>query len=327
VKTGRLFLALGTLAAVMLPSAIAFGYEQTMTCTKSGIYACLPGEFAKPVYWPQRRLSFVINEEGSDDFENGSDGKISEELQQVIRLSFNAWHEVECAYLEFQYDGLTSDRSVGFSRGDENSNIVMWTEEWPYGGATTAYALTSVTFDTKTGIIADADIELNGDQFTFSNEDEEANTIVDVRNTLTHEVGHFIGLDHSSIEDATMYARAPEGELIKRSLHEDDIEGLCAIYPLDDDGDSFLTEEEDLNGDGDPSNDDTDGDGIPNYKDPDDDGDGIPTIDEPGEHLDNPDGGDNPLCLCASTSTQVPVPGGLLLILGGLMIRGRRKRD
>ena len=88
-----------------------------------------------------------------------------------------------------------------------------------------------------------------------------------------------------------------------------------------------MTEEEDLNGDGDPSNDDTDGDGIPNYKDPDDDGDGIPTIDEPGEHLDNPDGGDNPLCLCASTSTQVPVPGGLLLILGGLMIRGRRKRD
>ena len=90
MKTGRLFLALGTLAAVMLPSALALGYEQTMTCTKSGIYACLPGEFAKPVYWPQRRLSFVINEEGSDDFENGSDGKISEELQQVIRLSFNA---------------------------------------------------------------------------------------------------------------------------------------------------------------------------------------------------------------------------------------------
>ncbi len=34
---------------------------------------------------------------------------------------------------------------------------------------------------------------------------------------------------------------------------------------------------EDVNGDGDCSNDDTDGEGIPNWRDPDDDGDGVPT--------------------------------------------------
>lgn len=51
----------------------------------------------------------------------------------------------------------------------------------------------------------------------------------------------------------------------------------------DPDGDGILTEDEDLNGDGDPTNDDTDEDGIPNYLDEDDDGDGIPTIDEPGD--------------------------------------------
>jgi len=325
VKKGLLFS--GVLAAAILAPAMATAYEQTMTCTKSGIYACLPGEIAQPVHWPQRVLPFVINEEGSDDFEQGADGKISEELQQVIRLSFNAWYEVDCAYLEFRYDGLTSDRTVGFTRGEDNSNIVMWTEDWPYGGATTAYALTSVTFDTKTGIIADADIELNGDQFSFTNEDEEAATLVDVRNTLTHEVGHFIGLDHSPIEDATMYARAPEGELIKRSLHEDDIEGLCDIYPLDDDEDGYPTEEEDLDGDGDPSNDDTDGDGIPNYQDPDDDGDGIDTIDEPGSHLDNPGGSDNPLCFCASMTQSAPAPAMLWLLLGGFALRGRRRKQ
>ncbi len=52
------------------------------------------------------------------------------------------------------------------------------------------------------------------------------------------------------------------------------------IQILDDDGDGVLTTDEDINGDGDPTNDDTDGDGIPNYLDTDDDGDGIETIDE-----------------------------------------------
>lgn len=48
----------------------------------------------------------------------------------------------------------------------------------------------------------------------------------------------------------------------------------------DDDGDDLSTLKEDLDGDGDPTNDDTDGDGKPNYLDNDDDGDGIDTIDE-----------------------------------------------
>ncbi|KAB8142250.1 isopeptide-forming domain-containing fimbrial protein [Chloroflexia bacterium SDU3-3] len=48
----------------------------------------------------------------------------------------------------------------------------------------------------------------------------------------------------------------------------------------DEDADHVKNSAEDLNADHNPANDDTDGDGIPNYLDADDDGDGIPTIDE-----------------------------------------------
>lgn len=48
----------------------------------------------------------------------------------------------------------------------------------------------------------------------------------------------------------------------------------------DSDGDSLLDAVEDENGDGDPNNDDLDGDGMPNYLDPDDDGDGMQTLQE-----------------------------------------------
>ncbi len=50
--------------------------------------------------------------------------------------------------------------------------------------------------------------------------------------------------------------------------------------PGDHDNDNVFSNDEDINGDGDPTNDDTDGDGVPNFADPDDDGDGILTINE-----------------------------------------------
>ena len=48
----------------------------------------------------------------------------------------------------------------------------------------------------------------------------------------------------------------------------------------DHDFDGILSIDEDVDGDGNPFNDDTDGDDIPNYADPDDDGDGVNTIAE-----------------------------------------------
>jgi heat shock protein beta len=56
----------------------------------------------------------------------------------------------------------------------------------------------------------------------------------------------------------------------------------------DDDGDGVINETEDLNNNGDYSDDDTDGDGVPNYLDDDDD-DGIKTVDESKDDLDGDD--------------------------------------
>lgn len=48
-----------------------------------------------------------------------------------------------------------------------------------------------------------------------------------------------------------------------------DGDGIPNYFDIDDDGDGILTKNEDANGDGDPTNDDTDGDGIPDYLDKD----------------------------------------------------------
>ncbi|MEZ4864571.1 MAG: hypothetical protein R3C14_24865 [Caldilineaceae bacterium] len=71
-------------------------------------------------------------------------------------------------------------------------------------------------------------------------------------------------------------ARDTDGDTIPDYLDANNTDGLQA----DNDGDGILTGNEDLNGDGNIYNDDSDGDGTPNYLDNDDDNDSVLTKDE-----------------------------------------------
>src|SRR5204862_6586571 len=81
--------------------------------------------------------------------------------------------------------------------------------------------------------------------------------VQDLQNTLTHEFGHLLGLDHNcygsadrsrgidqnghavpdcnrappAVQEATMYASVMRGDVARRDLSADDIDGVCAIYP------------------------------------------------------------------------------------------------
>ena len=78
-----------------------------------------------------------------------------------------------------------------------------------------------------------------------------------------------------TLDDEDNVPTALEGTIL-----DTDNDGYPNYIDTDDDGDNIATREEDLNGDGDPTNDDTDNDGIPNYLDKDDDNDGIDSINE-----------------------------------------------
>jgi MYXO-CTERM domain-containing protein len=129
-------------------------------------------------------------------------------------------------------------------------------------------ALTSVLYDPETGRVFDADIEMNGwdgegegtslspgtsgpPHGWYFTCDKQAGWApctqygqggcfhIDARNTLTHEVGHLVGLAHPcegsgcgpALQPLTMYPQTSPGDVEKRTLHPDDVAGLCAIYP------------------------------------------------------------------------------------------------
>ena len=53
----------------------------------------------------------------------------------------------------------------------------------------------------------------------------------DVYSVLTHEFGHFAGLDHVTDRTHTMYPSTPPDCIIYRTLCNGDAEGLHALYP------------------------------------------------------------------------------------------------
>jgi hypothetical protein len=151
---------------------------------------------------------------------------------------------------------------------DARNIVVFRTQSWDDAfHPDAAVALTSVT-KKHDGRILDADIEINAATQAWGNLDPGSpdftpgnglNVPFDLQNAITHEFGHFIGLAHTcqgladpaqlidnngnpvpecdfapaSIKATTMFAMIDQAsaETSKRVLSQDDVDGVCAIYP------------------------------------------------------------------------------------------------
>ena len=179
------------------------------------------------LFWPSRCVGFSVQEDGTANLP-------MEEVRAVIEAGFLAWTDLPCevgaATIAFSPQGEVACRKAEYDPDGPNANVVMFQDtKWDYAGVENNLAKTTVTYDTGTGEIFDADIELN---FAFNELTVGDDAVVyDLGSLVTHEIGHFIGLDHTPDPLATMFAGYAEGETIQRTLEDDDIAGVCAIYP------------------------------------------------------------------------------------------------
>jgi MYXO-CTERM domain-containing protein len=101
-------------------------------------------------------------------------------------------------------------------------------DEWPYAGFEDTFALTTLTYDTATGELYDADIEINTFGIVFTTTDSDV--VYDLASTLQHETGHFLGIAHSPEVASPMFP-LPEFGITRRELSADDVAAICDIYP------------------------------------------------------------------------------------------------
>jgi hypothetical protein len=138
----------------------------------------------------------------------------------TITTAADTWDE-QTSYAVFAYQGTTG-KSAGTRDG---YNVVAW-------GLYLNPNVIAVTYIWYTGDeILESDCRMNTLRFKWSLTGE-ANKM-DVQNIMTHEFGHWCGLD-DLYNDAdywlTMYGYANYGETYKQTLGLGDILGLQAVY-------------------------------------------------------------------------------------------------
>lgn len=132
--------------------------------------------------------------------------------QGAIQRSFQAWAETPDSVVRFQPSGLTDGAA-----GKDGRNLVTLNSELFKNSGFIAY--TTTWFDND-GKMEEADIQIDPSIVKEG---------YNVQNVVQHEVGHFLGLDHSAVVSATMYPYVvAEGPT---PLDSDDLIAVASMYP------------------------------------------------------------------------------------------------
>lgn len=248
------------LVALLVLSATAHAYVRSRTEKGS-----------TPVYWTGGCVFIQPDSGGSPDLS-------ADVVFSVVQKSMDNWMSVtnSCSYLQLKYV-----QPAPLDAHYDGVNVIKFrSDKWCHPDDAKsknqcydamAAAITTVFYvdhpgQSNDGAIVDADVELNGINFTFVQEPSTmaprtGTNLADFENTLTHELGHLMGLDHTcrdsatpanavddtgapppdcraipaaqrdKITEATMYNLAVPGEIKKRSPEADDVAGICAAYP------------------------------------------------------------------------------------------------
>lgn len=218
-----------------------------------------------PLYWAKSCAELVRPEEGTSGIAGSNE-------QQVILDALGVWNTAiaSCSFMNL-VDAGTEGREVG----RDFVNLIKFRDDrWCRPAVdgdpercfnAQAAGVTTVTFvdepsDERDGEIVDADVELNNVTFKITVEGQGSGTAsceADLANTLVHELGHLLGLEHTCrgptepervdhtgaavplctqttspvITEATMYPFQSCGETKKASLEPDDLQAICASHP------------------------------------------------------------------------------------------------
>ncbi len=155
-----------------------------------------------------------------------------------------------CGSLTLRDASRSMSKTVGYVASGPNENLIVfrlkkctdaftatapcWASStcgnqgdcWDHSNS--AIAITSTSYTPSTGRDLDSDIELNSPSFQFTT---GVPVITDVENTMTHELGHLVGLAHINLFGSTMNPRAETGEIGKRVLDPGSKQFVCDVYP------------------------------------------------------------------------------------------------
>jgi hypothetical protein len=152
----------------------------------------------------------------------------------AVRASFAQWQAVPGTVLKFEDAGLVAP-GVDINTSD-NQNVVFWEKNdlLINGGndnISGSLGLTFTSYYPDNNALAEADIVFNGVQYRWTadfNGTDPGKQFIET--VAAHEIGHFIGLQHSPVGGATMLFRGPGGVNARAGLSSDEIAAATWLY-------------------------------------------------------------------------------------------------
>jgi MYXO-CTERM domain-containing protein len=178
------------------------------------------GTATKWAAWPQQRIKYRVSSNLTDAAILGA-----------IDKAFQTWDAVTCSKISFQ-KAPAFPNNTPFQNAPDHINIFWVTKpsEAPSGmGSNYAYHFIGWGV---TGDLVQTAVAFNAHQYKWSASGTPASDTFDVQNVVTHYVGLLIGLGYSQQAGKVMTkGEVTFGQVTKRTLTQDDINALVALYP------------------------------------------------------------------------------------------------
>ena len=184
-----------------------------------------------PLHWASPCLTYSVQLDGSPRSKLDAD-----QIRPLVEQAFNAWKSARCPgggspRFEVQFESYVScnRREAVCDNIDNNANVVMFHDSgWLEGQ--NRLGVTTPTGGTQSGLIIDADVEINSQDYSFAS-DPTGMMSTSLMYVLTHELGHFLGLAHSQVHGALMSAGYQSFAFSPNLISADDAAAICAVYP------------------------------------------------------------------------------------------------
>ena len=191
----------------------------------------------RQIKWPKRTIEVAFS---NSLLAPGQNIKPGSDVVGAARRALARWSSMSNINIVVTWSAATSVSPANAGDGVSLITIADTFENESFNADSTT-GRTRVFYDPESGAIGEADVSINprprseeGADLQFST-DGTAGTY-DLEATFTHEIGHLLGLDHSSVLASTMQSRqAFNGTfglpaLTERTLSEDDRQRVRSLY-------------------------------------------------------------------------------------------------
>ena len=164
--------------------------------------------------WSSGSATFYVNPKNADVSESAA--------VAAAQAGLDVWNTQSGSGFTYRYGGTATDTSTA----NDNRNVLI------FRNSTNGSALaTTYSWWNSSNQLVDSDIVMWDGAFTFFTGTAGCVNGAYIEDILAHELGHALGLSHSTASDATMYPSYSYCSQALRTLAADDIAGAQNLYP------------------------------------------------------------------------------------------------